>query len=99
MGRPPVAISTASAVSVSAEPSAAVTVTWRAPPGTCAASSLPRPRTTRPPARVTDAVMSFDCASASRLTRRLTLPRSTPCTRAASLSGGVSSATMMPNSS
>ncbi len=80
-------------------PSAEVTVTWRAPSSACVASSLPRPRITRPPALVTDAVMSLDWASASRLTRRLTLPRSTPCTRAASLSGGVSSATMMPSSS
>ena len=45
-------------------------------------SSRPRPRRTRAPARVTEAVMSWDWASASRFTRRLTLPRSTPTTRA-----------------
>lgn len=43
--------------------------------------------------------MSWDWARASRFTRRLTLPRSTPTTRALCASGGVSSATMMPSSS
>lgn len=43
--------------------------------------------------------MSCDWASARRFTRRLTLPRSTPTTRAACSRGGVSSATMMPSSS
>ena len=43
--------------------------------------------------------MSCDWASASRFTRRLTLPRSTPTTRAGLSMCGVSSATMMPSSS
>ncbi|CAM5686977.1 hypothetical protein SMICM304S_10099 [Streptomyces microflavus] len=43
--------------------------------------------------------MSWDWASARRLTRRLTLPRSTPTTRAACSLCGVSSATMIPSSS
>lgn len=43
--------------------------------------------------------MSWDWASARRFTRRLTLPRSTPTTRAACSTCGVSSATMMPSSS
>ncbi len=43
--------------------------------------------------------MSCDWASASRFTRRLTFPRSTPTTRADCSMGGVSSATMIPSSS
>ncbi|MGJ3560704.1 hypothetical protein ACR6C2_28935 [Streptomyces sp. INA 01156] len=43
--------------------------------------------------------MSCDWARASRFTRRFTFPRSTPTTRAACSTCGVSSATMMPSSS
>src|SRR5690606_35225692 len=94
-----VAMSTASAARVSSLPSAARTTTLRDPSSACMPSSRPRPRSTRAPARVTEAVMSCDWARASRFTRRLTLPRSTPTTRAACSMCGVSSATMLPSSS
>ncbi len=94
------AISTASARTDCTLPSGASTSTSREPSADCPPlPSRPRPRSTVTPARVTDWVMSWDCAIASRFTRRLTLPRSTPTTLAGLSMCGVSSATMMPSSS